>query len=85
MWLERGGSLRIVTASPSKEWVNIDTLIPLEQQGVRFRPALAALSPSGQAAAASTADGSPVPVPPGFRSVASPRRSRLCPPDGAFL
>ena len=27
------------------EWVNIDALIPLEQQGVRFRPALAALSP----------------------------------------
>ena len=27
------------------EWVNIDALIPLEQQGVRFQPALAALSP----------------------------------------
>ncbi|WP_028951955.1 5-(carboxyamino)imidazole ribonucleotide synthase [Synechococcus sp. CC9616] len=27
------------------EWVNIDALIPLELQGVRFRPALAALSP----------------------------------------
>ena len=27
------------------EWVNIDALIPLEQQGVRFRPALAALAP----------------------------------------
>ena len=27
------------------EWVNIDALIPLEQQGVRFRPSLAALSP----------------------------------------
>jgi 5-(carboxyamino)imidazole ribonucleotide synthase len=27
------------------EWVNIDALIPLEQQGVRFRPALASLSP----------------------------------------
>ena len=27
------------------EWVNIDALIPLEQQGVRFRPALSALSP----------------------------------------
>ncbi|MAR08312.1 MAG: 5-(carboxyamino)imidazole ribonucleotide synthase [Cyanobium sp. NAT70] len=27
------------------EWVNIDALIPLEQQGVRFRPTLAALSP----------------------------------------
>ena len=27
------------------EWVNIDALLPLEQQGVRFRPSLAALSP----------------------------------------
>ena len=27
------------------EWVNIDALIPLEQQGVCFRPSLAALSP----------------------------------------
>ncbi len=27
------------------EWVNIDALIPLEQQGIRFRPALAALAP----------------------------------------
>ncbi|WP_390127904.1 5-(carboxyamino)imidazole ribonucleotide synthase [Synechococcus sp. HIMB2401] len=27
------------------EWVNIDALLPLEQQGVRFQPALAALSP----------------------------------------
>jgi 5-(carboxyamino)imidazole ribonucleotide synthase len=27
------------------EWVNIDGLLPLEQQGVRFRPSLAALSP----------------------------------------
>ena len=27
------------------EWVNIDALIPLEQQGVVFRPSLAALSP----------------------------------------
>ena len=27
------------------EWVNIDALIPLEQQGVRFQPGLAALSP----------------------------------------
>ena len=27
------------------EWVNIDALLPLEQQGVRFQPSLAALSP----------------------------------------
>jgi 5-(carboxyamino)imidazole ribonucleotide synthase len=27
------------------EWVNIDALIPLEQQGVRFRPSLASLAP----------------------------------------
>lgn len=27
------------------EWINIDALIPLEKQGVRFRPALAALFP----------------------------------------
>ncbi len=27
------------------EWVNIDALLPLEQQGVRFCPSLAALSP----------------------------------------
>ena len=27
------------------EWVNIDALLPLEKKGVRFRPALAALSP----------------------------------------
>ena len=27
------------------EWVNIDALLPLEQQGVRFRPSLASLSP----------------------------------------
>ena len=27
------------------EWVNIDSLIPLEQQGVRFRPSLSALTP----------------------------------------
>ena len=27
------------------EWVNIDALMPLEQQGVRFQPSLAALSP----------------------------------------
>ena len=27
------------------EWINIDSLIPLEQQGVRFRPSLSALSP----------------------------------------
>ena len=27
------------------EWVNIDALIPLEQQGVRFCPSLGALSP----------------------------------------
>lgn len=27
------------------EWVNIDALLPLEQQGVRFRPSLAALTP----------------------------------------
>ena len=27
------------------EWVNIDALLPLEQQGVRFLPSLAALSP----------------------------------------
>ena len=27
------------------EWVNIDALLPLEQQGVRFQPSLASLSP----------------------------------------
>ncbi len=27
------------------EWVNIDALLPLEQQGVRFQPSLVALSP----------------------------------------
>ncbi len=27
------------------EWVNIDALLPLEQQGVRFQPSLTALSP----------------------------------------
>ena len=27
------------------EWVNIDALLPLEQQGVRFQPSLAAISP----------------------------------------
>ena len=27
------------------EWINIDALMPLEQQGVQFRPSLASLSP----------------------------------------
>ena len=40
---ELGGGCDGITFE--NEWVNIDALLPLEQQGVRFQPSLAALSP----------------------------------------
>ena len=47
------------------EWVNIDALLPLEQQGVRFQPSLAALSPLvDKLSQRQLLDDLPIPSPP---------------------
>ena len=55
------------------EWVNIDALIPLEQQGLVFRPSLAALSPLVDKCPSDNCSMSSILIHPGVLSAGSPR------------